>query len=140
MTAGGETDGSESAGSESAGSESAGTTPAGLGARAALARAVADAVARVPGVARLSAGGRVEAATQYPGGKIVGVVITGPEVVVHVVLDRLPVDTVAEPARDAASAALRRLGDEREVEVVVEDLELPSPPQSGLAGPPAWGM
>ena len=49
--------------------------------RAVLAAAVAAALARVPGVARLSPGTGVEVATQFAGGKVVGVGVRGDAVV-----------------------------------------------------------
>ena len=57
--------------------------------RAALAAAVATALARVPGVARLSPGTGVEVATQVAGGKVVGVAVRDDTVVAHLVVDRL---------------------------------------------------
>ena len=42
-----------------------------------LARAVADAVVGVPGVARLSPGTGVEVATLFPGGKVIGLRLSG---------------------------------------------------------------
>jgi hypothetical protein len=85
---------------------------------------VAEAVKAVPGVARLSPGTQVEVATQYAGGKVIGVGLSAEVVFVHVVVDLLPVAPVAEAVRSAAATALASLGDRRRVEVVVEDLDL----------------
>ncbi len=92
--------------------------------RGELARAVAAAVASVPGVARMSPGTGIVVATQYAGGTVIGVVLRADAVVAHVVLDRLPVSLVTDPALLAATSALRALGDTRPVEMVVEDIVL----------------
>ncbi len=78
----------------------------------------------VPGVARLSTGGMVEAATHFAGGKVVGVLLTPAAVRVHVVVDRVPVSAVGSAAGEAAHRALVRLGDPRPVDVVVDDIVL----------------
>lgn len=72
----------------------------------------------------MSPGPGVGATTQYAGGSVVGVVLRADVVVAHVVLDRLPVALVTDPALVAATAALRTLGDARSVELVVEDIDL----------------
>jgi hypothetical protein len=98
-----------------------------------IAQAVALGVAGVAGVARLSPGAGVEAATYFAGGKTVGVVVRQDQVRVHIVLGQLPIAEVAERAREAAQRVLRALGAERPVEVVVEDLDveqLPTIPHS----------
>ena len=98
-----------------------------------IAQAVALGVAGVAGVARLTSGAGVEAATYFAGGKTVGVVVRQDQVRVHIVLSQLPIVEVAERAREAAQRVLRALGAERPVEVVVEDLEveqLPTIPHS----------
>jgi hypothetical protein len=92
--------------------------------RADLARAVADVVTAVPGVACLVSGPGVEVATQYPGGKVVGVGLTDTETVtVHLVVDAFPAQDVAERAGKAARWALRRAGDQREVFITVTDVD-----------------
>lgn len=92
--------------------------------RSALAQAVAEAVSAVPGVARLSPGGVVEVATQFAGGKVVGILLTPTAVRVHVVIDRVPVPLVAAAVSQAARRALDRLADSRAVDVVVDDIVL----------------
>ena len=88
-----------------------------------LARAVADAVLEVPGVARLSPGGPVEVATLFAGGKVVGLRLSGEVVELHIVADRVPLPEVAEQASVAAKVVLSAAGDDREVLVVVDDVE-----------------
>lgn len=78
----------------------------------------------MPGVARLSAGGAIEIATQFAGGKVLGVLLTPSAVKVHVVVDRVPVPAVAAAAGEAARLALARLDDRRPVDVVVDDILL----------------
>ena len=90
----------------------------------ALARAVAAAATAVPGVARLSGGTGVEAATLYPGGKVVGVVVDQASVTVHLVAGRLPLVELAEHVRAAVGAVLAQHGARRVVDIVVEDLDL----------------
>jgi hypothetical protein len=115
--------------------------------RAVLASAVASALARVPGVARLSPGTGVEVATQFAGGKVVGVGVRGDAVVAHLVIDRLPLDRVARAARAAAETALADLGVARRLDLVIDDVDLDRlPPRSAIgwtsagvgvpAGPP----
>jgi len=88
-----------------------------------LAHAVAEAVTAVPGVARLSPGSGVEVAALYAGGKVVGLRLSGDVVGVHIVADRVPLQPVADEAAAAARRALSAAGDDREVNVVVEDVE-----------------
>lgn len=90
-----------------------------------LASTVRDAVLAVPGVARLTPGEPVEAATQFAGGKVVGVRLGDP-VEVHVAVDQLPIAPLAERVRDAVRAVLAHDGDDRPVEVIVDDLDLRS--------------
>lgn len=90
--------------------------------RAELARAVASVAAGVPGVARLSIGTGVEAATQYAGGKVQGVRLLPGQVEVHLVLDRLPVWQVVEVAHRAIADLLVDLAEARQVIVVVDEL------------------
>jgi hypothetical protein len=92
--------------------------------RATLAQAVAAGVLAVPGVARLSSGRGVEAATLYPGGKVVGVVADDQAVRVHVVAGRLPLAPLVQEVRAAVAIVLAGLGAARVVDLVVEDLEL----------------
>lgn len=92
--------------------------------RATLAQAVAAGVLAVPGVARLSSGSGVEAATLYPGGKVVGVVADDQAVRVHVVAGRLPLAPLVQEVRAAVAIVLAGLGAARVVDLVVEDLEL----------------
>lgn len=87
-----------------------------------LASAVRDAALAVPGVARLTSGGAVEVATQFPGGKVVGVRLGNP-VEVHVAVDRSPIIPVTERVRAAVRAVLDRSGEHRPVEVVVDDID-----------------
>lgn len=97
----------------------------GLTDRAALAAAVADAVVRVPGVSVLTGqGGGAEVATLYPGGKILGVSLGQQTVRIHIVVDRLPIGRVAAQAQAAALAVLAAAGADRQVDVLVVDLEL----------------
>jgi hypothetical protein len=91
--------------------------------RGAVARAIAAGVASVPGVRRLHPGRGVEAATQYPGGKVVGVELGARRLRVHVVLDLLPVGPVVRRVHAVAGTVLRAAGLPLPVEVVVEDLD-----------------
>jgi hypothetical protein len=106
--------------------------------RAVLAAAVATALARVPGVARLSPGAGVEVATQFAGGKVVGVAVRDDAVVAHLVVDRLPLDQVARAARAAGEAALADLGVARRLDLVICDVDLDHlPPTSATGWTPA---
>jgi hypothetical protein len=89
-----------------------------------LARAVADAVTAVPGVARLSPGAGIEVATMFAGGKVVGLRLAGEVVAVHIVADRTPLPAIADGAAQAARRVLSAVGDDREVRVVVEDADV----------------
>jgi hypothetical protein len=108
--------------------------------RAALAATVATALARVPGVARLSPGSRVEVATQYAGGKVVGVRVRDDAVVAHLVVNRLPLDRVARAARTAAEAALADLGVARRLDLVIDDVDLDQLPPTSAAGRTSPGV
>ena len=88
-----------------------------------LARAIEEAVLAVPGVARLSRGPGVEVSTLFAGGKVVGLRLSSDPVEVHLVADAAPLTPVAEAAAEAAMRALRAAGDERPVQVVIEDVE-----------------
>jgi hypothetical protein len=115
--------------------------------RAVLASSVASALSQVPGVARLSPGTGVEVATQFAGGKVVGVGVRDDAVEAHLVIDRLPLDQVARAARAAGETALADLGVARRLDLVIDDVDLDRlPPRSAIgwtstgvgvpAGPP----
>ncbi|MBB5874219.1 hypothetical protein F4553_007653 [Allocatelliglobosispora scoriae] len=91
-----------------------------------VARAVADAVAALPQVARLTAGGLhghgVEVATLIPGGRVVGVLGDADAVRVQIVAARLPLQPVIAAVTAAAAEVLRRYADDRPVEVFVADV------------------
>ncbi|MGW4467305.1 hypothetical protein [Micromonospora sp. NPDC004704] len=91
--------------------------------RVALATAVRDAVLGVDGVAGLNAGGPVEVATQYAGGKISGVRL-GEQVEVHVTVEAVPIGPLGERIAAAVRKVLDRAGVDRPVEVVVDDVDL----------------
>ncbi|HEV7930855.1 MAG TPA: hypothetical protein VGP70_00830 [Actinomadura sp.] len=97
-----------------------------------LARAVARAAATVPGVTRVVGdAGPVEVATLGPKTKVPGVRITDRSVEVHIAVDALPVHEVAAAVARAVRGVLTTAGDDRDVVVVVEDLDgvdaLPEP-------------
>ena len=91
--------------------------------RGALAREVAAAARATPGVAGLSAGPGILAAAMYPGGTVLGVVLTTDAVTVHLRLDRLPIAAVLAEARRQITAALTSGGDPLRVDLVVEDID-----------------
>ncbi len=99
-----------------------------------IARTAAAYVAALGGLAYLTAGDGVEAATHYAGGKTVGVVVRPDLVRIHIVVRELPIAAVVERVRETTQRALGTLGAERPVEVVVEDVELDQLPSS-LRGP-----
>ena len=101
--------------------------PVDPGRRGRLALAVAAAVDTVGGVRRTGGPG-VEVATQYPGGRVLGVRLGADEVTVHIIAERLPLDAVADAVRLAARSALAGLGDSRAVAVSVDDLDVASLP------------
>jgi hypothetical protein len=105
--------------------------------RAVLAAAVATALVQVPGVARLSPGTGVEVATQFAGGKVVGVGLRDDA---YLVVDRLPVDQVARAARAAGEAALADLGVARRLDLVIDDLELDRLPPTNATGRTSAGV
>jgi hypothetical protein len=77
-------------------------------------------------------------ATQCAGGKVVGVGVRGDAVVAHLVIDRLPLDRVAQVARAAAEAALADLGVARRLDLVIDDVDLDHlPPRSAIGWTPA---
>ena len=94
--------------------------PVDPGRRGRLALAVAAAVDTVGGVRRTGGPG-IEVATQYPGGRVVGVRVGTDEVTVHIVAERLPLDAVAGAVRLAARSALVSLRDSRTVAVAIEN-------------------
>lgn len=88
-----------------------------------IAHAVADAATAVPGVARLSPGSGVEVATLYAGGKVIGVRLSGEAVEVHIVANTAPLQPVATEVNLAVRRVLGAAGDNRPVNVVVDDVE-----------------
>jgi hypothetical protein len=97
------------------------------GGRGRLALAVAAAVDTVVGVRRTGGLG-VEVATQYPGGRVVGIRLGPDEITVHIIAERLPLDAVADAVHAAVGATLAGLGDTRAVAVIIDDLDVPSMP------------
>ncbi len=93
------------------------------GPRGSLARSLAGAVDAVQGVRR-SGGSGVEVATQYRGGRIIGVRLADHEVTVQVVAECLPLGPLTEKVHAAARTVLRAAGDDRSVRVIVDDLDL----------------
>ena len=108
--------------------------------RAVLAASVASALTQVPGVARLSPGAGVEVATQFAGGKVVGVGVRDDAVVAHLVIDRLPLDQVARAARAAAETALADLGVARRLDLVIDDVDLDRLPPTSATGRTSTGV
>ena len=84
---------------------------------------MAAAVDRVPNVRR-SGGSGVEVSTQYRGGRVLGVALGDTEVVVQVTARALPLEPLVAAVRDAALGALRSLSDNRDIRVVVDDLDV----------------
>jgi hypothetical protein len=99
-----------------------------IGRRGQVVAAVAAAVDTVAG-ARRTGGDGVEVATQYPGGRALGVQLEDRSVVVHLVAETLPLEVMVEEVRTAALEALRSVGDHRAVVVAVDDLDLGSLPR-----------
>ena len=101
---------------------------------------VAQAVERVPTVARLSAGSTgAEVATYLPGRRVRGVRVADGTVEVHVVA-RWP--AVLPEVGDAVRSAAAPLVGGRAVEVVIDDLDVPgldSPTEPVAELPPAGG-
>lgn len=100
-----------------------------IGKRGQLASVVATAVDTVAG-ARRTGGTGVEAATQYAGGRALGVQLGDDQVVVHLVAERLPLDGVVEDVRSAVVGALQARGDTRSVVVAIDDLDLDTSPEA----------
>jgi hypothetical protein len=96
-----------------------------------VALAVAAAVDTVVGV-RHTGGPGVEAATHYPGGRVIGVRLGGDQIVVHIIAQRLPLDTVADAVHAAGAATLAGLGERRAVAVRMDDLDVSSMPDGPL--------
>jgi hypothetical protein len=94
-----------------------------LSGRGPLAEAVAAAVDQVPNVRR-SGGSGVEVSTQYRGGRVLGVALGDTQVVVHMTALALPLEPLAAAVREAAMGALRSRSDNRDVSVVVDDLDV----------------
>ena len=90
---------------------------------------MAAAVDTVSGVRR-SGGPGVEVATQYPGGRVVGVRLADDEVAVQVVAERLPLNPSPTRCTPPTRAVLHASDDERAVHVVVDDLDLTSLPRT----------
>ncbi len=67
-------------------------------------------------------------ATQYPGGRVLGVQLNADEVVVHIVAERLPVHQAADDAVSAGRRALDAAGDSRLIAVVVDDIDVDALP------------
>jgi hypothetical protein len=96
--------------------------------RAELAQRIAAAVARVNGVARLTSAGPVEVATQFAGGKVAGLRMSGDDVEVHIAVDRFPVAPVAADVHEAVMAVLDAASEHRTVRVVVSDVDVATLP------------
>jgi hypothetical protein len=87
-----------------------------------VARAVADAVLAVPGVASLSPGRGIEVSTQFSGGKVIGVRLGADEVTVGIVADRVPLPDVANQVAASVRQVLSAMGDGRAVTVAIDDV------------------
>ena len=104
---------------------SAQPVPVDPGPRGRVTEAVAAAVDAVNGVRR-SKGSGIEVATQYRGGRTLGVRLHEDGVEVHIVALRPDVADVAREVQAAARRALSGIGDGRPVTVVVDDLDVTS--------------
>ncbi len=104
-----------------------GPQPSPTGRRGQLAGGIAEAVDAVVG-ARRSGGSGVEIATQFAGGRVLGVRLAADEVAVHIVAEQLPLHDLVERVRSAATRALGAVGDPRTVAVVVDDVDVASLP------------
>ena len=98
-----------------------------------VAAEVAQAVGRVPGVDGLT--GAWSAATYEPGRRIEGVTLHHDLVEVSIRAGALPLPPIAFAAADAAQEALRRMGDQRPVRIIIEELsdELQALPSTELS-------
>lgn len=92
-----------------------------------IARAASEAALATEGVHRLGSGRFVEAATYGPGEKVSGVVVTPEEIQVHVVAVYPLPKPIPELARSIRERVAPKVGN-REVTVVVEDLEMGDEP------------
>ena len=99
--------------------------------RVELARSVHEVVSRLRGISRLDSG-PVDKSTQYAGGRIPGVVVTGDDLDIHVVVDEFPVTAVADRVHAAVGEVLHGVGEHRRVRVFVTDVEVDS--AAGLGG------
>ena len=99
-----------------------------VGRRATVAVVVAAAVDGVGG-ARRTVGLGVEVATQYPGGRVIGVRLGDASIDVHIVVEGPDVARVADDIHVEVRAALDRVGDPRAVAVTVDDIDLVSVPE-----------
>jgi len=87
-----------------------------------LANAVAEAARAVPGVAGLSPGRPVEVSTQFAGGKVLGVRLRDEFAEVHIVVDRAPLQRIAEDVAQAVGLVLAAAGQPRPITVVIDDI------------------
>ncbi len=109
------------------------------GRRGELALAVAAEVDALDGVRRagrsnVTAAAGVagtEVATQYPGGRVLGVRLSPEEVVVHIVAERVPAHRSADEVVSAGRRALDAAGDSRPVAVVVDNIDVDVLPGRG---------
>jgi hypothetical protein len=95
------------------------------GPRERVALVVAAAVDTVSG-GRRSRGTGIEVATQYRGGRTVGVRLSEAWVEVHVIAERAEVSAVARAVHEVTREALDAIGDFRAVAVVIDDLDVVS--------------
>jgi hypothetical protein len=63
-------------------------------------------------------------ATQYRGGRVVGVRLSDEKITVHIVAERMGVAAVAQDVHFAARRALDTIGDRRPLAVLVDDIDL----------------
>lgn len=87
-----------------------------------LANRIADAVARVPGVAGLTAPW-ADAATRTAGGRVDGVVLRHGAADVYIRAGALPLPPIATAAASAVKRVLREAGETRAVSVYIEELD-----------------
>ncbi|GIG67639.1 hypothetical protein [Phytomonospora endophytica] len=97
--------------------------------RGAFAKELHDAIVKVPGVTRLVSSSPVEVATHFAGGRVAGLRLSGDVVEVHVAVDRVPVEPVAEKVRALVTERLAAEQDGRPVAVTVADLDLANLPR-----------
>jgi hypothetical protein len=95
-----------------------------------VASAVAAAVDSVAGAERSPGHSSVEVATLHAGGRVIGIGLQDEVVLICVALSRLPVPVVANEIAAAAAAALRKLGDQRRVQVEIDDIDVDRFPSS----------